>query len=297
MIKLFKYLIAGTIPIIILACSLLTPSNPAAETQAPPAGPSNTAAPALTETTQPKPTNNPTPAGIPLSSGNVNFVIPQGLASGAQIESVAAVTEQSGAPWEVSPAYLRITLQNYQLQDKFFQPQVMIYPAQEYAAVGAGAAISIQRLQAILASPTAPFNNVSMPRLPFANADQVFAAQAKLIQFKNGSGLRVLAEYAQNFATVDNHDLFYHFEGLTSDGKYYIVTTLPTNAAFLAAESDPASPVPADGIPFPGYDAMNATTFNAYIQKVAGKLDHTASDAFTPSLASLDALIQSISIQ
>ncbi len=255
--------------------------------------------PAPASTQEPATGAAPTQAaaqGIPVSSGNVEFIIPAGLAGGALAETVPAVDEQSGAPWEVSPAYIRFTLQNYPLQDKFFQPQIMVYPAQDYAAVGAGAAISIQRLQAILASPAAPLGNDVLPRLPYANADQIIGAKAKMITFNGGSGLRVLAEYAQNFAVIDNHDLFYHFEGLTSDGKSYTVATLPINAGFLAADSNPASPVPAGGVPFPGYASNDATTFENYYQAVSDKLNSTPPEAFTPSLTWLDSLIQSLEV-
>jgi hypothetical protein len=236
------------------------------------------------------------PGGIPASSAGVTMVIPSGLASGDLPENVAAVNDQSGAPWEVAPAYLRFTLQGYALQGKFFQPQIEVYPAKDYADLGTGAAISIQRLQAILASPSAALSNDTLPRLPWANADQMIGAQAKIIGFNRGNGVRVLAEYAQYDAPINNHELFYHFEGLTTDGKSYIVATLPINAAFLAADSNPTSPVPADGIRFPGTDVTDPAVWRNYYQAVTAKLNATSPDAFQPTLTSLDALIQSLQV-
>ncbi len=236
------------------------------------------------------------PGGIPASSAGVRFVIPSGLASGALPENVAAVNDQSGAPWEVAPAYLRFTLQAYVLQGKFFQPQIEVYPAKDYADLGTGAAISIQRLQAILASPSAAVSNDTLPRLPWANADQIIGAQTKMITFNGGSGVRVLAEYAQYDAPINNHELFYHFEGLTSDGKSYVVATLPINAAFLASDSNPASPVPADGIPFPGTDITDPALWTNYYQAVTAKLNASPPDAFQPTLTSLDDLMQSLQV-
>jgi hypothetical protein len=234
---------------------------------------------------------------MPVSSANVNFVIPAGLASSAVAETVPAIDEQTGVPWEVAPEYLKFTLQDYSLQGEFFQPKIAVYPAKDYAAVGAGAAISIQRLQAVLASPNASLSNDILPRLPYVNADQIFGAEAKIITFKNGSGVRVLAEYAQNYAPINKHDLFYHFEGLTSDGKYYIVATLPVNVVFLPANSDPNSPVPPGGISFPGYTTIDGTVYGDYIQAVTNMLNAARPDAFTPSVETLDALIQSLSVQ
>jgi hypothetical protein len=184
----------------------------------------------------------------------------------------------------------------YTLQGKFFQPQIMIYPAVEYAAANNGAAISIPRLQAILASPSAPMTNDVLPRLPYVNAEQAIGAAPKILAFKNGTGVRALAEYAQNFATINNHDLFYHFEGLTSDGKSYVVATLPINAGFLAPESDPSAVVPAGGVPVPGMDSTDPKAFASYYQAVSDMLNAAPPESFQPTLTDLDNLIQSLQV-
>jgi hypothetical protein len=239
---------------------------------------------------------SPTPAGASFSSDGVSLVVPADLASGAAAEKIPAADEQTAGPWQAAPAYVRITLQGYALSDKFFKPQIMIYPAQEYAAVSTGAATSIQRLDAILQNPATPLTNDVLPRLPFANAEQIIAGAPELISFKNGSGVRVLTEYAQYFAQINNEELFYHFEGLTADGKFYIVTTLPINADFLAPGSDQSSQAPADSVPFPGYDNTDPSVFDNYYKAVVDKLNATAPDGFHPSLSSLDALITSLEV-
>lgn len=244
----------------------------------------------------PAPTTAPTqPAGTHVTFGNVSFVIPTGLASGAASETVAAVDAQSGGPWEAAPAFTRFTLQGYPLQNKFFEPQIMVYPAQAYASVNAGASLSLQRLQSILGNPSAPLGNDVLPRLPYANAEQIIGAQPGVLAFGGGRGVRVLAEYSQGFVSIDNHDLFYHFEGLTADGKYYIVAVLPANASFLADTGDPSAPVPPGGIPFPS-QIGDGTAVNSYLQAVTDKLNGTASDAFQPTLTMLDSLIQSLQV-
>ena len=240
--------------------------------------------------------SSPTPAGASFSIGGISLVIPPDVASGASAENIPAAEEQTAGPWQAAPAYVRITLQGYALQDKFFQPQIMIYPAQDYAAVSTGAATSIQRLDAILQSPSTPLTNGVLPRLPFANAEQIIAGAPGLISFKNGSGVRVLTEYAQYFAQINNEELFYHFEGLTTDGTFYIVTTLPINADFLAPGSDQSSPAPADGVPFPGYDSTDSGVFENYYKAVVDRLDAMAPGSFHPSLSSLDELISSLEV-
>jgi hypothetical protein len=292
--KNLRYLVpAFSMVLAILACSSLPVASP------PTLNVATVVAATLQSIGVPTAVSAPTQApssGIPFASAGISLVIPEGLASGATSETVPEVTDQGGAPWEVAPAFTRLTLQAYPLQGKFFQPQIMVYPAPQYAAVGTGAAISIQRLQAILSSSSPSLGNDVLPRLPYANADQIIGAQPVVIPFNGGSGVRVLAEYAQAFSTINNQELFYHFQGLTSDGKYYIVTTLPVNAAFLAAESDPSSAVPSDGIPFPGLDASQPSAIMSYYQAVSDLLNTTAPEAFQPSLSLLDALIRSLQV-
>jgi hypothetical protein len=235
------------------------------------------------------------PSGVPVSFQNVSFEIPNGLATSANTETVPAVGENDGALWDVAPAYSKFTLMGYPLQGKFFEPHIMIYPAQEYAAAQAGAAESISRLQVILASLDIPLTNDALPYLPFANAAQIFFAQPKLLSSQSGLGIRFLTEYAQYFATVNNHDLFYHFQGLTGDGEYYIIAILPVTAPILAADENPESPVPAGGIPFPGYEASEAD-MQAYYENVTKSLDAIDPDSFSPSLSVLDSMISSIQI-
>ncbi len=235
------------------------------------------------------------PAGTQVSFGNVSFVIPTDLATGAASETVAAVDAQSGGPWEAAPAFIRFTLQGYPLQGEFFEPQIMIYPTQAYASVNDGASLSIQRLQSILGNPAGALSNDVLPRLPYANAEQVIGAQPKVLAFGGGQGVRALAEYSQAFVSIDNHDLFYHFEGLTADGKYYVVAVLPVNASFLASTGDPAAPVPPGGIPFPA-DTADGTPVKNYMQAMTDKLNGTAPDAFRPTLGLLDGLMQSLQV-
>src|SRR6476620_5084615 len=85
--------------------------------------------------------------GMPLSYENVSLVIPNGLATGANPEKMTAVDTNSGAPWEIAPTHLRFTLTGYPLQGKFSEPQIYVYPADEYAQVNSNAGEQIGRLK------------------------------------------------------------------------------------------------------------------------------------------------------
>ena len=97
-----------------------------------------------------------------------------------------------------------------------------------------------------------------------------------------------MKEIDQAVLPVNNRELIYYFHGLTDSGDFYVEAILPLQAPFLAADEDPASPLPPGGIPF------KMDNLGSYFQDVANKLNATPPDGFTPSLTTLDALIQSI---
>jgi hypothetical protein len=168
-----------------------------------------------------------------------------------------------------------------------------VYPAAEYAALLPGAASNILALQDILANPAQLMGANNLPTITFFNAGAVFASRDNLIEFQNGAGVRMLTQYAQSFAQINNFELFYHFQGLTSDGSYYLIAILPISAPILAPDNE--SPAPADGVPFPGYTDPDVD-YQAYYRLVVEKLNTVPGDSFDPTLTALDQLIGSIKI-
>ena len=229
--------------------------------------------------------------GVPVSYENVSFVIPSGIASGANSEKMVSVETNSGAPWEIAPTHLRLTLTGYQLQGKFFEPQIYVYPADEYAQVNSVASEQIERIQKALTG--SPLLKETLPNVPFFNAGHLIAARVQLINFQDGGGVRELTQYDQYPAPINNHELFYHFEGLTSDNKYYIIAVLPVTAPMLAEDEKAESSVPAGGIPIPTSLGPN----DVYYFSVTEKLNSLTPDSLTPSITLLDALIQSILVK
>jgi len=247
---------------------------------------------ALTPLSEEQPTTETQPAynGIVINTDNAEMVIPTGMAAGATLTKIPP--SGTDVPvWELTPGHDELEFNGYVLQNRFHEPKIFIYPAQGFAALNDGAAENIRRLQIILANPAVSLDNDLLPFIPFFNAGAVFTAQTQVIKFQNGVGVRMLTQYAQSYANVNNHEMFYHFQGLTSNGEYYVIAILPASAPFLAENWD--TPVPSDGIPFPGYDNPNAD-FEGYYQQVVAKLNTTQPDVFTPSLSALDGLIQSL---
>lgn len=94
---------------------------------------------------------------------------------------------------------------------------------------------------------------------------------------------------------MNNTDLFYHFQGVTDDGAYYILAILPITVPLLAETSDGGAPLPAGGIPYP-YFADPDADMRVYYLSVSDLLNVTPPDAFTPTISQLDLLIQSMRI-
>ncbi len=236
--------------------------------------------------------------GVPASFANVSFVIPTGMATGASAQTIAAVTDQSAGPWwQVAPQHTEFTLTGYGLPPGYFSEILIdIYPASEYAALNQVAGLGLKRLQAIKANPASALTDDTLPEVPYFNAAPMFAAQSKVISFANVSGVRMITQYGQAVGPIANNGTFYHFEGLTTDGKYLIVAVLPVQAPFLQNGNDPSAALPEGGIPFPGYNYSDTHYYDAYYKAITDKLNATDASSFQPSLDSLDGMIQSIVI-
>ena len=233
-----------------------------------------------------------TPAnGTPVSFEGVSFVVPSEMGTGASTEKMTAMESNTDAPWDIAPTHSRFTLTGYPLQEKFHEPRIFVYPAGEYAAVNPLAAEQIDRLRKVLTGAT--LLQEALPNIPFFNAGPLIAAQIKIIPFQDGGGgIRSLTQYAQYAAPINNHELFYHFQGLSGDGNYYVVAILPITATILPEDEKPEAAVPEHGVPIPAAVGPN----NVYYFAVTEKLNSLAPDAFTPSLSALDALVQSLVI-
>jgi len=229
--------------------------------------------------------------------GNVSLIIPQGLATNALAGTVPALTDtQQWSPWDVAPGHIKILVDNY-AQFSNQDAEILVYPAQEFESTSDMVKENIQRLQA-LENKSALLAAENMPSIPFFNAGQVFAAQMQMVSFEDGAGVRLVTQYASGIVPVNNSELFYHFQGLTNDGKYYVIAILPTSADFLPPDETKYTIDSPTVLDFPGYYKPNATgdDFKAYFKAVTDKLNTVPPQNFKPPLTTLDAFIQSITI-
>ncbi|PKN93900.1 MAG: hypothetical protein CVU44_08785 [Chloroflexi bacterium HGW-Chloroflexi-6] len=269
----------------ILACSLPLGASPTVVPEIPPV--------TLPPTDEPTTTPSPVPVAGP---GTFNISVSTDLAAGFIINEIPQVLDDGGsAPWGVAPTHWEVTLPNYPLQGKFHEPKIYIYPAPELMAVNEGAARNIKSLQeALAADPLSPIDPAILPGVHFFNAGSVFKSNIQNSRpFQGGDGVRWLTLFAQYFAPVNNRELIYIYQGLTSDGKFYVIAILPITHPSLAEDEKMDAPIPAGGIPFPTDPAADMT---GYYNLITDMLDITQPGAFSPSLETLDFLVQSIKI-
>ena len=241
------------------------------------------------------PSATPT-GGTAVTFGSLSLVIPSSVASGASGQDYPRKDAEDAAYWQKTPGHLQVSLGDYYaLQGKFHEPQIYVYPALGYAQLVPAAFESMHRLRNVMNGPDTSISVDQLPAVPFFNAAQIFASNVQDISFQNGEGVRFLTEYAQYAAPVNNHELIYHFQGFTDDGEYYVVAILPITAPVLAEASDPGSPLPPGGVPYPFMADPNAD-MQSYYSSVTDLLNGTPPEAFTPTINQLDLMIQSMQI-
>lgn len=246
------------------------------------------------------------PELLEFSSEGLTFSYEPGLFSQVTEEAVAETPydEASGMPyWAAGPAYTRYILMDFADEmDSFQLPIIHVFPTENLAAYGNETVYTFQgqleALNALLAEEELDLSTYAaapttsgesdLPFLPLLNAAQVFRAQPEVMEFQNGRGIRYLTYYSQAPGPIMNQNIFYTFQGVTDDGKYYVSATFPINTGLFEDE-------------FPGqdfdFDAF-METYNTYLQESLTSLNELPVDAAesTPTIAQLDALINSLTV-
>lgn len=185
--------------------------------------------------------------------------------------------------WEAETQYRLLTLQGYPIANNKLKPQIFLYPAEELASVDENTKKAITDLKALLQTQQA---GEKLPFLPLFNSVQVIHVQVQYLDFKSGKGVRFLTQYNQAPLPINNDELFYTFQGLTSDGKYYVTAILPVTLPELPSGADVIE-----------QQSSVLNDFQGYLSKLTKNLDQQPASNFSPDLSKLDALVSSIEIK
>jgi hypothetical protein len=271
-------------------------NTPAAQTAAPILPPALTEAPVVIITATPE---TPTQiSGYETNQGGVYMIVPTCLGTGATGMIMAANDPGDEGPYfAANPEYRLITIEGYAVTNDTWKPEVKVYPVAEFLAMDQNNFVGnqISNLQMILSNQSIPATG-SLPFVIVSGAAQAFRAQTSIVTFQNGQGIGYLTEYAQYYVPVNNADLFYTFQGLTSDGKYVISATFPINASILQDTPDQNAVVPPGGIVQPVPGVASEAELTAYYDNMVNLLNSTPLEQFNPSLVCIISYIQTLNI-
>ena len=237
-------------------------------------------------------TGTPTvaPAATPnVSCNEITLNLDPGLAAGFQCQTVPAAGGPDDPYFAINPQYTDVTFQGYILPNTFFPAHISVYPVQDFHALAPDVIDGrVAALQQLIAGGALPAKG-ALPLLPIFNAAEEFRAQYLVIAFSGGSGIRYLTQYSQFTDPINSHELFYSFQGLTADGRFWISAILPISNSMLPPNGDN----PPNGMS----QQQFSDQFDTYISDLTDKLNNQPPESYSPTIAALDALMESISIQ
>jgi hypothetical protein len=240
----------------------------------------------VTEEVTTEPTEEPYTCAAGMLPGvafTVEFCYPSAYATGFNQAFIAEVPpDPNMAPWDYNPDMIQLDLNGYPVPNDYHTPTIRIYPVADYIALEPNIQTTITTLQALLASQDP--NPTGIPFLPIFNAAQMMQAQVSYLTFRNGQGVRFITQYGQAYMPINNVSAFYAFSGLTDDAQYFISATFPVSHPDFAADN---MTEPAEG----WEDFSN--NYETYITDLETFLAGQPSNAFTPDLAALDAMMES----
>ncbi len=225
---------------------------------------------------------------IETSYEGVSFSFDSALAQTAQGTFLSArPVEQAPALGGGAPQGMQFVFNNQNLPDFFdpARPQVYVYPVDGLKALDPSVAQSIETLQKILADGTVEPNQ-DIPVFPIIPASQVFHSQARVIDFVNGTGVSFITYYAQDVSPIQKERVFWTFQGMTLDEKYFV-------AVFWNIDS-PALPE-SKNISGAEYDAF-AKEYTNYINNLITTLNRLPPAGFIPNLVLLENMVRSLNV-
>jgi hypothetical protein len=181
------------------------------------------------------------------------------------------------------PEHEQFFIDAYPVQNDIFEPVIRVIPVESYSAASDEAEREITALDKLLNQrPADPGSD--LPFLPIWNAGSLGTFKFSYLDFQNGKGIRYITQYGQAAWPLNNRSMFYTYQGLTGDGSYYISALLPVSHASLDEYDD-----------FQPDDDFHANA-EALIKEQLRQLSEQEDGSFSPSLAELDAMLQSLMV-
>jgi heat shock protein HslJ len=211
---------------------------------------------------------------------NVSFVANPTLASG-WTGSLIEDNSDMNVPPDLTIGPRRVLIEGE--GDDLRKPYLFVFNLADLA--GKPEQAETDALAELLATGADPATTPTLPYLPRINASQAVHGAEQLLDFASGQGIRYVTAFAQDPSPFLGHSFIYTFQGLTGDGQYYVAFSAPLTTELFPAE------LPTD------FDfAAHEANYTTYLTTTQETIRGAAPDAFMPNLSTLDALVQSITI-
>ncbi len=175
------------------------------------------------------------------------------------------------------PKRLRCSFGQDKLDNKtnYGERQIVLYPIGEFRKLYSGRDQLKEFDKRIMLMKTALAKNKcksdEIAVFPSIDACQLFRSRIKFLDFKSGRGVRFLTSYATDVSPTTGNDVFYTFQGMSKDSKYWLSVFYPLKVSGLKESSD---------------------------AKISERcLNSLDSGKFSPALEELDKMVQSIMIK
>jgi len=238
---------------------------------------------------------------------NIRFSFPAALATGIHIEAIAAnplTLPKEQFSFEHYPEHIRFNFLNYLDGSEFFLPyviagpQILVYSTEAIREFGYDFSGRFDMLETLLrerpdlstyAGASVLEFELQLPLLPWVNAAQMLRSHPQYIEVAGvGSGIRFITYYSQDADYITDQQLFYTFQAIMDSGTQYVSASFPVKTGLLPETVDMSAI---------DWKAFAANYSDVYLPETFALIDNLPDDAFTPSLDTLDALIQSITFE
>ena len=224
-----------------------------------------------------EPTAIPTPATFDIVQSGVSLAAPTALQiTDVTFERIPAQQLVDGPPLYLTdvPEYLRLTLDTPQ-----GAAVMLIRPIRDTAG-DFYASQDITQIQ---------YFNAFETQLTAGSDGRSDQKQLAYLDFgTDGSALRAVSYQfeTQEIQKITDEALFYYFDGISTNGRYYVSLAYPIQSGQL----EPAGNFSEEEL------AVASADYQTYIDNTLAVLDPLTAADFTPSLEQLDQLVQSITI-
>ncbi|UCF95883.1 MAG: SUMF1/EgtB/PvdO family nonheme iron enzyme [Spirochaetaceae bacterium] len=177
------------------------------------------------------------------------------------------------------PESVTFTLEGYLLDSpEQHQRSMQFFPLKGSKAREDFEKAEIQKLLDLLAGGK-PGRRI--PTIPYRHANVIFKSHYKIINFKNGSGYRVITWWGNDFFWPVPTTIDYQFQGITEDGAYSVSALFEVKRPKVETDS---------------ITSISSQEFGKYFSIFEKELNAQPPSSFIPDLSLLDGMIGSLNM-